>query len=311
MRWEKQDFIFMPDGEVPWMQSHAQTPTVYVMSDRLRVYFSTRNAAGKSQIACVDLDKKNPSKIIHLYDEPVLSFGKPGTFDDDGVMPSYVLEYENQVWMYYSGWNQRVTVPYHNAMGLAISHDQGLTFERIADGPIMDRTLHEPYIAVTPSILREKHIWKMWYISGIRWELIHSQYEPIYVIKYAESHDGITWQRYPEVVIEQAHSHEAFSRPYAVKIDGVYNLWYCYRGSFDFRDGTQAYRIGHAYSKDGVHWIRNDANVGITVSPNSFDSMMLCYPCIVQVEEKYYMFFNGNGFGKSGMGYATLQVPKI
>ena len=142
MSWKKQGHIFQPNGQFGWMISHAQVPTVHVMDDRFRVFFSTRNTTGKSLTACIDIDKNNPTIIKQLYTNPVLDFGKPGTFDDDGVMPSYVLSHEGQLLMYYSGWNQRVSTPYHNAMGLAISQDNGLSFNRLSDGPIIDTSLH-------------------------------------------------------------------------------------------------------------------------------------------------------------------------
>jgi len=308
MHWEKKKLIYVPDQSIPWMQSHAQVPTAMLLSDRIRLYFASRNAAGKSQIGCIDVAKEDPAQILKVYSEPVFSFGKPGTFDDDGVMPSHIQRVKQQWWLFYSGWNQRTHVPYHNAMGLAVSDDDGLSFHRISDGPIMDRNFDEPYLAVTPTILCENNQWRMWYISGIRWELIHNRHEPIYVIKYAESSDGIYWRRYAEPVIPQHYPLEAFSRPYIVKIDGHYFLWYCYRNSLDYRDGTGSYRLGFARSTNGMNWQRADEQVGISVAENGFDSTMICYPCIIQVNHDYLLFYNGNGFGRSGIGYAKLTL---
>ena len=33
---------------------------------------------------------------------------------------------------------------------------------------------------------------------------------------------------------------------------------------------------------------------------------MICYPNIISVNGKYIMFYNGNGFGESGFGFAEL-----
>jgi len=35
---------------------------------------------------------------------------------------------------------------------------------------------------------------------------------------------------------------------------------------------------------------------------------MCCYPCVVTHENKLYMFYNGNGFGQTGIGYATWEL---
>ncbi len=306
MSWKKSGRIFTPNSEFGWMTSHAQVPTAYAMEDRIRIFFSTRDAHGKSLTACIDLDKNNPKKIKFLYENPALNFGKAGTFDDDGVMPSCVIFHDQKFFLYYSGWNQRVNVPYHNAMGVAVSNN-GINFDRVYDGPIMDRTMAEPYLAVTPTILKENDQWKMWYISGIKWELIAEKYEPIYVIKYAYSDDGITWQRPNITCIPQQHEYEAFSRPCVLKLDGVYHMWYCYRNSIDFRDGTGSYRIGYATSSNGIHWQRKDNEAGMTPSTDGWDSTMMCYPYVIEDNNKLIMFYNGNGFGKTGFGYAILD----
>lgn len=307
MSWKKMGLIFQPNGEYGWMKSHAQVPTVYVMQDRLRIFFSTRNDSGKSLTACIDLDRSNPSKIKHLYDQPVLAFGKPGTFDDEGVMPGCIIKHDNQVRMYYSGWNQRGIVPYHNAMGLAVSINEGLFFSRIHEGPIMDRIATEPYISVTPSVLKDGDSWKMWYVSGTKWVLIEEKYEPVYVIKYADSSDGISWQRPNITCITQLHENEAMSHPSVLKRNDSFHMWYCYRDSKDFRDGEGSYRIGYAQSADGMTWQRKDHEAGINVSSDGWDSKMICYPYVIEVDDKLIMFYNGNGFGRSGFGYAIWE----
>lgn len=307
MSWKKKGLIFKPEGEFGWMMSHAQVPTVHVMQDKFRVFFSTRNPSGKSLTACIDLDLTNPQTIKQLHEQPVLDFGRPGTFDDDGVMPGHVVKQDQHLLLYYSGWNQRNNVPYHNAMGLAVSTDDGLSFKRKYEGPIMDRIMTEPYIAVTPSVLRDQDGWKMWYVSGTKWELIGQKYEPVYVIKYAHSKDGWHWERTNQICIPQHHENEAHSHPNVIKQNDVFHMWYCYRDSQDFRNGKGSYRMGYADSTDGITWHRKDHASGIEVSNEGWDSKMICYPYVVEANDKLYMFYNGNGFGQSGFGYAVWE----
>src|SRR4029077_10228490 len=108
-----------------------------------------------------DLARDDLKRIVTVQEQSILEYGKPGTFDDEGIMPAYVLEQPQGIWMYYSGWNRRVSVPYHNSTGLAVSDDDGDSFVRKFEGPIMDRTPQEPYLAVTPSVLQEDNIWKI------------------------------------------------------------------------------------------------------------------------------------------------------
>ena len=83
-------------------------------------------------------------------------------------------------------------------------------------------------------------------------------------------------------------------------------MWYCYRGSFDYRDGVDSYKIGYAESMDGMNWERKDKDVGIDVSENGFDSKMMAYPSVIKIKNKKHMFYNGNSFGIEGIGYAIL-----
>jgi hypothetical protein len=304
MAWIKKGLIFSPDARTPWIASHAQVPTVLVKQDFIRSYFAGRDAQGKSSTSYVDLDRDDPQRVLRISRGPVLTMGKPGTFDDDGVMPSDVVPVGNRLYLYYSGWNQRTRVPYHNSTGLAVSDDGGESFTRMFEGPIMDRTPEEPYIAVTPCVLREGSLWRMWYISGVRWEEVHGKYEPIYVIKYAQSTDGIRWERPNVLCVEQRHELEAFSRPWAIKSSGTYRMWFCCRDSRDYRDGAGSYRMGYAESSDGLRWKRMDRHSGIDVSAEGWDSKMVCYPNVVELGGRLYLFYNGNGHGRSGFGYA-------
>jgi len=47
--------------------------------------------------------------------------------------------------------------------------------------------------------------------------------------------------------------------------------------------------------------------VGIDVSDNGWDSKMISYPFIYIHKGMKFMVYNGNGFGKSGFGYAVLK----
>jgi len=174
------------------------------------------------------------------------------------------------------------------------------------NGPILDRIKTEPYLAVTPCIIVEDGKWKMWYISGLRWVEIANKYEPVYAIKYATSDNGLDWKRKPEICIPQRYELEAFSRPAVIKDKNTYKMWFCCRDSIDYRDGVGSYRMGFAESTDGINWHRDDSKAGIEISTTEgdWDSKMIGYPYVKKINGSIYMFYNGNGFGQSGFGYA-------
>lgn len=308
--WKKRGLIYTVDERLPWARTHAQIPTVDVLNDeRLRVLFSSRDASNRSLIAQMDLDAQNPSNIVSIQAAPILPLGALGTFDDCGMMPSSIVDWRGLKYLYYIGWNVRNTVPYHNSVGLAVSEDGGQTYSRMFDGPVMDRTAEEPYFCATTCIRIENGIWRNWYLSCTGWEQVEGRMEPRYHLKYAESDDGVHWRREGRVAIDYANAMEGGIVRASVRKDGsLYRMWYCYRSHVDYRNASSnSYRIGYAESGDGLSWVRKDDEVGIDISPEGWDSFMLAYPDVVDVGARRYMFYNGNGFGQTGFGYAEYS----
>ena len=308
MAWKKLGLIFdLGCHSIGWIKSHAMLPSPLVLDDRIRVYFTARDERGHSRISFVDLEREDPTQILYVHDRPLLEVGKLGTFDDSGTLGACAVQVGNAVYLYYNGYNIRVNVPWSNAIGLAVSRDGGVTFERMFEGPIVDRNATEPYLAVSPCVIREKDLWHMWYTSGTGWILVNGKPEPLYVIKYAQSADGIVWKRENITCIQPLSPDEANARA-AVIMDGdLYKMWFIYRGSRDFRDGTDSYHIGYAEADDPVHWSRDDAKAGIACSPEGWDSKMQAYPSVATVEGNKYLFYNGNGFGAAGFGCAIWE----
>ena len=308
MLWEKQGLIFTPSGEQEWSRSHASVPCVDNEHQEgiWRIYFSTRDSQNRSYPSYIDVEAGNPKNLLHVNEQPILDLGELGTFDNCGVMPSWILTHQGRKYLYYIGWTQRASVPYHNSIGLAISDDQGQSFTRYAKGPLFSPTPLEPYFTGTSCVLIENGVWKNWYMSCTKWEMIDGKAEPFYHLKYAESLDGIKWERRGSVAIDyKAETEGGVVRASVLKENGEYQMWYSYRGSHRYReDVTQSYRIGFACSSDGINWQRRDEEAGIDISESGWDSQMIAYPHVVSYRGKKFLFYNGNTFGQSGIGYA-------
>jgi hypothetical protein len=193
-----------------------------------------------------------------------------------------------------------VTVPFYNSIGLAISEDGGRTFTRYSTGPIVARDAIDPYFVASSCVLVERGLWRMWYVSCLKWELAGQKPKHYYHVRYAESSNGVEWKKTGIVCIDFNSPEEyAISRPCVVKDGEVYRMWYSVRGS--------SYRIGYAESADGLQWKRKDEEVGIGVSESGWDSEMIEYPFVFDHDDRRYMLYNGNGYGKTGIGLAVLQ----
>lgn len=307
--WHKKGRIHHIDHYNDWMVSHACVPTALLIDkDTIRVYYAPRNPEGRSIPTYIDVSAENPEKILYIHDKPIMELGELGTFDDGGIMPCSVVRLSDTcIYMYYVGWNASVLVPYRNAIGLAISHDNGNTFQKAFPGAIVERNRDEPFFTASPYVIKQDNKWMMWYASSTGFVVNEGNPEPLYEIKYAFSDDGINWSRPNITCIPPAEKYQCTARPTVISEAGKYKMWFTYRGSFDYRDGKDSYRIGYAESEDGIRWTRNDEASGIEFSESGWDSSMQTYPSVIEVNGRKILFYNGNGFGKTGIGYAVWE----
>jgi hypothetical protein len=300
MKWRKLARIFCPNEETAWMCSHAANPVaLHRGGDLFRIYFSTRDADNRSSIGWIELDIKEPDKIIDVSSQPALGPGSIGAFDDSGASIGCILVRQNRLWLYYMGWNLGVTVPWRNAIGLAISDLAGNVFQRVSPAPVIDRADVDPYTLSYPWVIDRKDGMRAWYGSNLAWGADKADMH--HMIKSAESNDGIQWTRDGKVVIEPHDAADyAFARPCVLCDRGIYRMWYAFRGS--------AYRIGYAESVDGAVWTRKDNEAGIGVGPDAWDGDSVEYPCVFDHAGTRYMLYCGNGYGRTGFGIAVLEA---
>lgn len=304
--WKKLGQIFKVNQNYDWMYSHASVPIAEnIKDDIFKIYFTTRNSNNESSIAFVIIDLNYPNKILEISHKPLLEKGQIGTFDDSGTMGSCIINKGNDKYLYYIGWNLGVTVPFRNSIGLAVSKDSGQTFNKVFEGPILDRTKDEPYFTASNHVIEENGIYKIWYLSCTDWKKKNNKLIHNYHIKYAESTNGIDWVRKGIVAIDYIDKYEyAISVPRVIKEDGIYKMWFSSRATKDI----ETYRIKYAESTDGKVWQRKDEEIDLNVSRNGWDSQMICYPFVFDHKGKRYMLYNGNDYGKTGFGLAVLEI---
>ena len=318
MEWKKLGKIFDPtQHKLPNdCAQFAQSPQALVLDDFVRIYFSTRsvdknNGKYLSHIAFVDF-QKNLRDFIRVSDKTVIPLGGLGCFDEHGIFPMSVMRYGEQVYGYTCGWNRRVSVSVDTAIGLAISRDDGLTFHRIGDGPVLAASLYEPCLVGDGFVKVIGDVFHMWYIFGKGWKRLSADAQPdrTYKIGHAISADGINWvkEESRQIVTDRLGEDESQALPSVIEIAGRFHMFFCYRQSYDFRKNKdRGYRLGHAYSDDLGNWTRDDENLLLDVTPGEWDSAMLCYPHVFECDGKVYLLYNGNEFGRYGFGLAVLE----
>lgn len=295
------------------MHAFAQAPATLVFDTFVRVYFSCRpqpdaNGQYVSRAAYVDLNRANLSEIVGLAERPVMDLGGRGTFDEFGTYPMSVIRHEDEIRAYYGGWTRCASVPFDVAIGYAISRDEGLTFKKQGRGPVLAAGLHEPFVISGPKIRRFGARWYLWYIAGTKWIPNEGRPEPVYRIRMASSDDGLHWKRFDrELIPTRLEADECQASPDVIFANGTYHMFFCYRYSLGYRGRDRGYRIGYASSTDLDDWVRDDSKAGIDVSDEGWDSEMISYPHVFELDGKTLMLYLGNEVGRHGFGLAELE----
>lgn len=317
MKWKKRGIVFDVNNKelVDYCFDFAQSPQALVFDNFIRIYFSTRkkDSSGKflSYVAFVDMDK-DMKKIINISKDEIISLGSLGCYDEHGIFPFNVLRDDDVILGYIGGWSRRVSVSVETSIGLAISKNDGLSFQRIGDGPVLTSSLNEPFLVGDPFVKKIGSLYYMWYIYGVGWKNYKNDVgnQRIYKIGYAISENGIDWKKDSNQIIEdRIDLDECQALPTIFFHKEKYHMYFCYRNASDFRNNkNNSYKIGYAYSVDLKKWIRNDSLSGLDIVKDGWDSEMQCYPHTFNCDNRIFMLYNGNSFGKYGFGLAELEL---
>jgi hypothetical protein len=316
MKWKKRGMVF-DFYNSPFRDrfvGFAQSPQVLVFDTFVRIYFSTRlrseNGKFVSVVQFINMDR-DFRRISGYSNGDVIPPSKKGTFDEHGIFPINVVRHENRILAYTTGWTRRVSVSCDTGIGLAESFDNGETFVRYHDGPVLSSSLNEPYLVCDGFVRNFGGLWHMWYIYGTEWRIYTTggQPERTYKIGHAVSSDGIQWKKEGAPVIAENYPEECQALPTVLYREGKYHMYFCHRHSFDFRkNSSHSYRLGYAWSENLSEWERDDTAAGIDVAsePDGWDAEMMCYPHVCAVGDRMFLLYNGNEFGRNGFGVAEL-----
>lgn len=298
----KKGLIYAPSGVNSWDDNSMHTPQPFLINDEIiRIYACIRDKEGIGRIGYIDVEAKNPKNIVKTPKEPVLDIGRPGMFDDNGLLLGDLIRVEDKIYMYYVGFELVKKAKHTCYTGLAISTDNGETFTRYSEAPVMDRSEEGLFGRCIHTVIPENGVFRTWYAVVYGWEYFNDKPYPAYNIRYTESKDGIHFDTEGEVIVDCSDREYRIGRPKVRKLkDGKYEMRYT------FDTYKKEYISGYAESQDGLNWTRYDKMAGLVKSEEGWDSEMACYPAIIETKYGTYMFYNGNGMGRTGVGYAEV-----
>jgi len=302
MNWKRLGRIVEANPSLEWSQQYAAIPTVRVLNDEiLRVYYYSMDHDFYGRISYVDVSTSDPTDIIFRSENVLLDIGTPSSFDDGGVCPLQFLQHKNENWLYYLGVQRTEDVPYRYFAGVA-KETADATFERFHEHSVLLPTDAEPDIRSAVSIVKEDVLWRMWYVGASGWIEVNGKSVPTYRIHHATSSDGLHWEVDGLDCINFNNEDEfGFGRPWVMKSNFGFEMYY------SVRTKSMGYRLGYATSEDGYTWERKDSELNFSVGREDWENESVCYPCVVDVNEKRFLFYNGNQNGKTGFGVAVLE----
>ena len=303
MKWEKLGLVFKPTGQNKTLYAYGSMPMALQINNNLfRFYFSSRDSKNSSSINFIEVNIKNPNKILKISKKPVLSMGPLGHFDDNGVYSGCLFRFMGDLFMFYSGRSNGEGNLFYMNIGLAVSKDNGLSFKRVKNYPILSRSEYDPWLVTAPSVFEKNNQFYMVYTSGIA---IFKDRTSNYDLKLARSDDFFNWRSTGKIVIPLNDGESNISTPSIIYLNNKFHLW------FSVKPNDGQYRIGYASSSNGMNWKRDDKLMGLNIGGASFDEYSVCYPNIFIYENYIYMLYSGSFNGKDGFGITRSSVKNL
>ncbi len=291
--------IFKNSKKLDWSKNYTWVPTALhpVIGSRVIIFYGSRNKNNFTQTGYFIYCLKT-KKVISNSKRPLIKLGKLGAFDDSLALATSVVDVKSKLYFYYVGWIRPKNTRFLPSIGLAVSKKNLKNFKKISY-PILSRSSKEPFGCASPFVIKEGRKFKMWYVAIRRWIKKKNETIPIYNLSYSESTNGINWDLKKQNVLN-GPANETISRPWIIKYKGKYHLWYSYRNK------DKNFNIGYSTSLDGFKWRRKDNKFKIQKLGSNWNSQANCYPCVFKYQKSFYMLFNGNDYGRNGIGLLEL-----
>ena len=287
------------DKRIIFNKRKAQLPVAEYKNNGFTIYYTSRNELNQN----IGYRAKFTKTFELIEDKLILEPGKPGSYDTAGVMPTAV--WGNR--LYYIGWTLRKDVPYYNYTCAADKQDG----KYVKLGPVLHADTHGDGYTGTLCILTTHATKFGYFLNCIDWlPDENNNLQPSYNIGLSITRDGLHFDKMNSPAIELEGQEAGISAATVIEHNKTYHMWFSVRHAKEFRTNPdKAYKIKHATSKDGWNWTR-DNKFGI-IPECKYESIMCAYPSVLKIDDKLYMFYNGDGFGETGIALTTMDTKYL
>lgn len=302
--WHDYGVIFEVKSISNWIASHAYVPTAILLKDKIRVFVAFLDPNKIGRLGYVDVNLKNPEKVIDYSPEPLLCDSDGDMFDSAGVTPLCALREQDHIKLYYAGWKSitGTSERYTLFTGLAIGDENANRFVRYSNRPIINGREKNENIRTAGQVLKIDNNYFSFVATQKGQREIKGKSVPIYDLEYATSYDGKVWGNEQTRVF----SHEigkilGYGRSAIWK-----NKHNVFEGLFSVRGWDGGYTdLVYSTSPDGISWAPLENSHRSFLAKDTCDLQSeVAFPSVISLNNRLYMFYNGDGFGEEGLRLA-------
>lgn len=274
-------------------------PTPHRLEDRIRVFFTSCDSDLRGRVFFADFDLEPPFALLGVSPSPVLDLGAQGAFDCDGVNPSQIVAADGRLALLYIGWRRGgQAAPYTLFGGLAYSEDDGLSFEKAVE-PFLPPCVGESLFRTAPFLQREAGGYRLLYIGGDEFVAGEDGRQlPVYSLMELRSPTPWRWEGPGRTLLapDRQAGEIGFGRPV---------LW---------QDGDRARLMLSIRTAASYTLVEAPADFApgqrppfvpvLNLPVEAWEAGMTCFGAPCQVGDHELLFYNGSGFGRTGLGLA-------
>lgn len=267
-----------------WRADASMTVDILLRGDRY-LNFYVGKAGGKDSIgvAWCPVNGFDGASWVDYPDNPVLSPGKPGSYDSRHIVDPASVEWDGKIYLYYSALGDDP-----DSLGLAISED-GLHFTKLEKPVLVGRA---------PEVVKANDTLYLFYSL----ESPKGGYE----FHLATSKDGINFNTEGPVFSPAPTGWDSLSvvTPRIFIADKLYVMLY----AGDDKEKDYPMNFGVAFSEDLRNWKRYPDNPVFSCGvPGSWESRAIWFPEVLKVGDTYFLWYEGYDGKRSQIGLATSK----
>jgi hypothetical protein len=286
--------------ELPNSITYISNPVVVSIDTHIcRLFFNSRDKNNRSEVYSVDFDVRNFSLIKGSFKMQLAVSEATPDYCRDGISLGSYFNIDSKSFIGFMGWKVPKDLHWVGEVGL-LEIDKKWNVSGISKSPWIPVSDSDPISLSYPAVSHVLGESFVWYGTTKSWDFGNG--EMLHIIeKSLIQSDGSTSKTGDKIEFEIG-SAQAFSRPTYINFKGRNLIGYSVRGNRDkYRIGIREVIESGCSSKFGrVEYF--------TSGIEDWENQMVEYPYFFKHEDSLYMFYNGNSFGKTGVGVCKVFI---